>query len=120
MQKQKFKYRTPEEVRKLWIKNLTSGKYKHHNRGCFYYNGSHCALGVLQDMLYKDGRKDLKLTNDNDNEFDSYLDIDKALKYMGLEKLDTLKIYHKNDTSDSYDSVVKLLKSEFDRLNLSY
>lgn len=122
MQKQKhnqnYKYRTPKEVRKLWIENLTNGKYRHHSQGQFYHCGRHCALGVLQDMLYKDGRKDLELKNNS--EFDSYKDIDKALKYMGLNELGRFRIYNLNDSHDSYEPVVKFLKSEFDRLGLSY
>lgn len=117
-QKQKYNYRTPEEVRKLWIENLTNGKYIHHTWGQFYHKGCHCALGVLQDMLYKDGRKDLELKEDF--EFDSYKDIDKSLKYMGLEESDCSEIYNLNDSSSSYEPVVKFLKSEFDRLGLSY
>jgi hypothetical protein len=114
--------RTPKEVRKLWLKNLTNGKYKwkpgsftNVDRTCY------CSLGVLSDMMYKDGN--IKA----DPQKEDYKLVCAALEYIGLSKEHVDLIWRKNDRSDSnfatntkgYQPVVKFLKQKFIELKLS-
>ncbi len=47
-------YRTPQEVKKLWVKALRSGKYK-QTKDRLQDPTGFCCLGVLCDLAAKDG-----------------------------------------------------------------
>lgn len=116
MQVQQVKYRTPEQVMKLWIKSLRSGKYKQTRNLLKGESGGFCCLGVLCDLAAKDGGQQWKRNKFNAWEYgNKYIgNAPKELtRYLGISNVEVMDLIEMNDCQNrSFKQIADHIEQE--------
>ncbi len=108
---------TPAEVRKLWVAEMKSGKYR-HGTGYLKHDGygcrgtCHCGLGVLCELAVRHGiTDDPKICSDGAYSFTGNRCClpESVRSWAGLTESGTF--ININDSSDSYAPVIALIEN---------